>query len=161
VQVAPGSGRAPGAVLAAFSIPGRFDRVPRMKGAVMLQSSPMYAYLPARDVARARQFYEQKVGLKPAKQEVAGGVVYAFGGGTACFLYQTDNAGTSKASQAFWQVADVEREVADLKSRGVVFEDYDMPGDKSPSGVITAGGAKTAWFKDTEGNILAIVQDVN
>jgi hypothetical protein len=76
------------------------------------------------------------------------------------FLYPTPNAGTSKASQAFWQVDDVEREVAELKSRGVEFEDYGMPGERSPSGVITAGGAKAAWFKDTEGNILAIIQSV-
>ena len=70
----------------------------------------------------------------------------------------TPNAGTSQASQAFWSVADIEREVADLKTRGVVFEDYDMPGEKSPSGVVTAGGAKAAWFKDSEGNIMAIIQ---
>lgn len=125
----------------------------------MLQSAPMYAYLPARDVARAREFYERKVGLVP-KEEVAGGVVYAFAGGTACFLYPTPHAGTSKASQAFWQVDDVDREIAELKARGVVFEDYDMPGEKSPSGAVTAGGAKAAWFKDSEGNILAIIQSV-
>ena len=125
----------------------------------MLQSSPMYAYIPARDVARAREFYEKKVGLKP-KQEIAGGVVYEFGAGTACFLYPTPNAGTSKASQAFWAVDDVEREVAELKARGVVFENYDMPGEKSASGVVSAGGAKAAWFKDSEGNILAIIQSL-
>ncbi|MGH8662660.1 MAG: VOC family protein [Burkholderiales bacterium] len=125
----------------------------------MLQSSPMYAYIPVRDVSRARRFYEQKLGLKP-KQEVAGGVVYEFGDRTACFLYPTPNAGTSKASQAFWQVGDVEREVAELKARDVEFENYDIPdGEKSPSGVITAGGAKAAWFKDSEGNIMAIIQD--
>ena len=124
----------------------------------MLQDAPLYAYLPAKDVARARHFYEDKLGLKP-RQEVAGGVVYEFGQGTAAFLYPTPNAGTSKASQAFWHVDDVEREVAALKARGVVFEDYDMPGEKSPSGVLTAGGAKVAWFKDSEGNILAIVED--
>ncbi len=123
----------------------------------MLQSSPIFAYIPAKDVSRARQFYEQKLGFKP-KQEIAGGVVYQFGDHTACFLYPTENAGTSKASQAFWQVDDVEREVAELKSRGVKFENYDMPGEKSPSGVVTAGGAKAAWFKDTEGNIMAIIQ---
>ena len=83
---------------------------------------------------------------------------YKFGKGTACFLYPTPNAGTSKASQAFWQVEDADREIDELKSRGVVFESYDMPGEKSPSGAITMGGAKAAWFKDTEGNILAIVQ---
>ena len=124
----------------------------------MLQGFPFYAYIPAKDVARARRFYEGKLGFK-AKQEVAGGVIYEFGEKTACFLYPTPNAGTSQASQAFWQVDDVEREVAELKSRGVVFENYDMPGEKSPSGVVTAGGAKAAWFKDSEGNILAIIQD--
>src|SRR5689334_14905473 len=125
----------------------------------MLQKSPMYAYIPAKDVGRARKFYEDKLGLKP-KQEIAGGVAYEFGEHTGAFLYPTPNAGTSKASQAFWQVDDIEREVAELKSRGVEFEDYGMPGERSPSGVITAGGAKAAWFKDTEGNILAIIQSV-
>ena len=111
------------------------------------------------DVDRARAFYEQKVGLKP-KQEIAGGVVYEFADHTACFLYPTPNAGTSMASQAFWDVEDVEREVAELKARGVVFEDYDMPGEKSASGVVTAGGAKAAWFKDSEGNIMAVIQSL-
>lgn len=125
----------------------------------MLQTHPLYAYLPARDVERARRFYEQTLGFEPGP-EVGGGVTYRFGGGTAAFLYPTPNAGTSQASQAFWQVDDVEREVAELKRRGVVFEDYpDMPGEKSPSGVVTAGGAKAAWFKDSEGNTLAIIQD--
>ena len=125
----------------------------------MLQDFPMYAYIPATDVPRARRFYEQTLGFRP-KQEIAGGVVYESAGGTACFLYPTENAGTSKASQAFWQVADVEREVAQLKARGVQFENYDMPGDKTHDGIVTAGGAKAAWFKDSERNILAIVQDV-
>ena len=69
----------------------------------MLQDAPMFSYIPAKDVSRARRFYEQKLGFKP-KQEIAGGVVYEFGDHTACFLYPTPNAGTSKASQAFWQV---------------------------------------------------------
>ena len=125
----------------------------------MLQQAPMYAYLPAKDVARARKFYEEKLGLKP-KQEIEGGVTYEFGKGTACFLYPTPNAGTSKASQAFWQVEDIEREVRELKARGVKFEDYDMPGMKTQDGVSTAGGAKAAWFKDSEGNILALIQSL-
>jgi predicted enzyme related to lactoylglutathione lyase len=118
----------------------------------------LYAYIPAKNVPRARRFYEQKLGFKPS-QEIAGGVVYEFGDRTACFLYPTPNAGTSRASQAFWQVNDIEREVAELKARGVEFEDYDMSGDKSASGVLMAGGAKAAWFKDSEGNILAIIQN--
>jgi predicted enzyme related to lactoylglutathione lyase len=123
----------------------------------MLQNAPFFAYLPAKDVPRARKFYEQKLGFK-AGRELAGGVTYEFANGTACFLYPTPNAGTSHASQAFWQVKDIEREVAELKSHGVQLEDYDMPGEKSPSGVIKAGGAKAAWFKDTEGNILALIE---
>jgi len=124
----------------------------------MLQDFPMYAYIPAKDLARARQFYEMTLGFKP-KEVTAEGVVYEFGQGTACFLYQTPNAGTSQASQAFWSVADVDREIEALKARGVVFEDYDIPGEKSAAGAITAGGAKAAWFKDSEGNIMALIQE--
>ena len=125
----------------------------------MLQDAPLYAYIPAKDMARARKFYEEKVGLK-ATQQTNGGVVYEFGKGTAAFLYPTPNAGTSQASQAFWSVADVDREIEALKARGVVFEQYDMPGDRSAAGAITAGGAKAAWFKDSEGNIMALIQDI-
>ncbi|RYY55114.1 MAG: VOC family protein [Comamonadaceae bacterium] len=126
----------------------------------MLQDAPMYAYIPARDLDRARRFYEDKVGLVP-KQAHNGGVVYAFGQGTAAFLYPTPNAGTSLASQAFWSVADVDACIRDLKARGVVFERYDdMPGERSPEGAVIAGGAKAAWFKDSEGNIMALIEDV-
>jgi len=122
----------------------------------MFQDSPMYSYIPASDVARARRFYEGTLGFRP-KQELNGGVVYEFAGGTACFLYLTPNAGTSRASQAFWDVKDIEAEVAELKRRGVSLEKYDMPGTDA-NGITTAGGAKAAWFKDSEGNILAIIQ---
>ena len=102
----------------------------------------------------------RKLGFVP-KSADNGGVTYAFANGTAAFLYPTDNAGTSKASQAFWSVEDVDREMAELKKRGVVFERYDdMPGERSPEGAVTAGGAKAAWFKDSEGNTLAIIQDL-
>jgi predicted enzyme related to lactoylglutathione lyase len=122
----------------------------------MLQNARMYAYIPARDVTRARAFYEQKVGLVPAR-EVLGGVAYEFADGTACFLYPTPNAGTSAASQAFWDVADLEQEMTALRARGIVFETYSsMPGMQH--GVMTAGGAKAAWFKDSEGNTMALVQ---
>lgn len=123
----------------------------------MLQSHPLYAYLPATDMTRARRFYETTLGFTPG-EELGGGITYRFGKDTACFLYPTPNAGTSKASQAFWQVENVEREVAELKARGVTFEHYDMPEATIGDDIVTAGGAKAAWFKDSEGNILAIVQ---
>jgi predicted enzyme related to lactoylglutathione lyase len=123
----------------------------------MLQKSPMYAYIPAKDLARARKFYEEKVGLRNGK-ETDGGVAYEFGEHTACFLYKTPHAGTSQASQAFWQVDDVEREVRELESRGVKFEDYDMEGMDRRTHVMTRGRDKAAWFKDSEGNIMAVIQ---
>ncbi len=122
----------------------------------MLRNAPVRAYIPVSDVGRARKFYEQTVGLTP-KEDYAGGVIYECGG-TEVFMYPTRNAGTSKASQAYWQVDDVEAEVAELKARGVVFEEYDMPGVEMRNSIAVAGGAKTAWFKDTEGNILAVSQ---
>ena len=73
-------------------------------------------------------------------------------------MYPTPNAGTSQASQAFWEVKDVEREVADLRKRGVEFEDYDLPNMKTVNGIAAVGKVKTAWFKDTEGNIMALVE---
>ncbi len=122
----------------------------------MLSDSPIRAYIPVSNLQRARRFYEEKVGLRPG-EEYGGGVIYRCGG-TEVFMYPTGNAGTSRASQAFWQVNDVEAEVAALKARGVVFEEYDMPGIKMKNSVATGGGAKTAWFKDSEGNIMAVSQ---
>jgi catechol-2,3-dioxygenase len=123
----------------------------------MLKNSPVVPYIPATDIARARKFYEEKVGLVP-REEIAGGVVYECGSGSWIFLYQSGGAGTSKASQAFWQVADVEAEVRELRATGVVFEEYDMPGLKTVDGIAKAGDSKAAWFKDSEGNIMAIIQ---
>jgi predicted enzyme related to lactoylglutathione lyase len=130
----------------------------------MLQSHPMYAYIPARDVGRARRFYEEKIGLKPGPQMPDGGVAYQFGDHTACFLYDAgDHAGTSKASQAFWKVDDLEKEMAQLRARGVEFEHYDadeIGGMEMKDGIAVGGGAKAAWFKDTEGNILALIEEL-
>jgi Lactoylglutathione lyase and related lyases len=124
----------------------------------MLQNSPMYSYIPVKDVARARNFYEKALGFKP-KEVRPDGVIYEFDRGTACFLYKTPNAGTSAASQAFWQVQDIEKEVAELMSRGVKFEKYDMP-NVNENGISISAGAKAAWFKDTEGNIMAVIQSI-
>jgi predicted enzyme related to lactoylglutathione lyase len=126
----------------------------------MLSNARIVPYIPVADVARARKFYEEKVGLKP-REVYAGGVIYACGDGSWVFMYPSAGAGTSKASTAFWAVDDVVAEVAELKKRGVVFEEYDLPGIKMENGIATGGGAKTAWFKDSEGNILAISQRVS
>ena len=126
----------------------------------MLMNSPIVPYIPVADMARARKFYEGKLGLKP-REEYAGGVIYECGNGSWVFMYPSAGAGTSKASTAFWAVDDVAAEVAALKAKGVVFEEYNMPGIKTVNSIATGGGARTAWFKDSEGNILAVSQRIS
>ena len=125
----------------------------------MLKNARIVPYIPVTDVHRARRFYEEQIGLIP-KEEYAGGVIYECGGGSVVFMYPSAGAGTSKASTAFWAVDDVAAEVTALKAKGVKFEEYDMPGIKTVNSIASGGGAKTAWFKDTEGNILAISQRI-
>jgi len=81
----------------------------------MLMNSPIVPYIPVADMARARKFYEGKLGLKP-REEYAGGVIYECGNGSWVFMYPSAGAGTSKASTAFWAVDDVASEVAELKA---------------------------------------------
>src|SRR5712691_1994466 len=132
----------------------------RSGGQEMLRNAAIVPYIPVADVGRARKFYEEKVGLKP-REEYAGGVIYECGKGSWVFMYPSAGAGTSKGSTAFWAVDDVAAEVRELKARGVVFEEYNMPGIKTVNSIATAGGAKTASFKDSEGNILAVSQRIS
>jgi catechol 2,3-dioxygenase-like lactoylglutathione lyase family enzyme len=127
----------------------------------MLGTAPIIAYVPALDLARARKFYQDKLGLVPKEEYGDGaGLVYECGQGTVFFMYQSPGAGTSKANQAFWAVDDLDAEMRDLRAKGVRFEEYDLPGLKTVNGVNVGSGAKTAWFKDSEGNILALSQRV-
>jgi catechol 2,3-dioxygenase-like lactoylglutathione lyase family enzyme len=123
----------------------------------MLQQSPIFAYVPVKDLARARKFYEEKLGFSGGREQAAG-VHYNCAKGTAFFLYVSGNAGTNRASQAFWTVQDLRAEMKALRANGVEFEEYDTPDFKTVDGVATGGGAMSAWFKDPDGNILAIVQ---
>lgn len=123
----------------------------------MLQDKPIFAYIPASDLARARAFYEEELGFTPGEVNPYAGVTYQFGDGTAAFLYVTPNAGSNKASTAFWGVDDVRAEVAELKAKGITFEAYEGVTDEDD--VAVGGGAKAAWFKDSEGNTMALIED--
>jgi catechol 2,3-dioxygenase-like lactoylglutathione lyase family enzyme len=123
----------------------------------MLSDAPVNAVIPAADMARAKHFYSDTLGLK-VSMEMEGGVRYDAGGGTQFFVYQTPSAGQAAHTLASFVVADLDGEMADLRSRGVVFEDYDQPGLKTVEGVADMGEARGAWFKDSEGNILSLVQ---
>jgi catechol 2,3-dioxygenase-like lactoylglutathione lyase family enzyme len=123
----------------------------------MLPDGQIHPTIPATDLARARKFYEGTLGFKPV-QEMPGGIIYQAGSSTWFILYPTQFAGTAKHTVASWRVKDIKAEVADLRKRGVVFEDYDFPGLKTVNGIAEMGEIKAAWFKDTENNILGIAQ---
>jgi predicted enzyme related to lactoylglutathione lyase len=111
--------------------------------------------IPASDMERAKAFYKDKLGLT-SSEETTGGVVFESGGGTGIMLFPSPNAGKCPTTYAGWEVEDLEAVVADLKSKGVVFEEYDTPDYKTVDGIASFGDAKAAWFKDSEGNILAL-----
>jgi predicted enzyme related to lactoylglutathione lyase len=116
------------------------------------------AVLPAKDMARARSFYRDKLGLERSEEMDEENVMYRCGNGTSFLLYKTDNAGTAQNTQMGWGTDDINAEIADLQSRGVVFEEYDFPGLKTENGIATTPVGKAAWFIDSEGNILNIFQ---
>jgi catechol 2,3-dioxygenase-like lactoylglutathione lyase family enzyme len=112
--------------------------------------------LPVVDLQRARKFYEEKLGLR-LREEMPGGVLYDCGGGTMLHLYQRAPTKADNTAAAFL-VDNIEAEVAELKRKGITFEEYDMPGLKTEGGIATTDQEQIAWFKDTEGNILAVSQ---
>lgn len=116
--------------------------------------------LAASDLGRARAWYADKLGLEPL-HAAAEEAVYRQGK-TQFSLYQTPSAGTAKNTVAVWRVGDLRAEMAALRARGVVFEDYDFGDMKTVDGLFADpdGDELSAWFTDSEGNILGIVQDL-
>jgi catechol 2,3-dioxygenase-like lactoylglutathione lyase family enzyme len=108
-----------------------------------------------KDLDVATRFYRNTLGLTPVHQE--GKELVVFRSGTSEInVYRSDYAGTNKATSVTWTVDDVHDEVAALKTKGVVFEHYDMPGMTREGDVYVAGDLKVAWFKDPDGNILNV-----
>jgi catechol 2,3-dioxygenase-like lactoylglutathione lyase family enzyme len=122
----------------------------------MLDTYDIGPTLPASDMARAKAWYEEKLGLTPYNESPAG-MSYRTGN-TRFDVYPTQYAGTAQNTAAGWIVDDVEKVVEELRGRGVVFEEYDFPGLKTVNGVAEIEGERAAWFKDSEGNILAVSQ---
>ena len=118
-------------------------------------ATPMIA---VKDLDRARQFYEDKLGLE-ADEEWGGEGVTLKSGDTILNVYESEFAGTNKATALTFEVYDIEDEVSELKEKGIFFEHYDLEG-LTPRGDIYEGeeGFKTAWFKDPDGNILSLVE---
>jgi catechol 2,3-dioxygenase-like lactoylglutathione lyase family enzyme len=125
----------------------------------MLREAMSVATLPATDLERARRRYAEKLGLEPTREDMEG-LGYEIGKGTGFLLYESQFAGTNEATAMGFMVVDFDAEMADLRQRGVEFEEYDLPGIKTENGVVMLpDGSKGAWFKDSEGNILSINQE--
>jgi catechol 2,3-dioxygenase-like lactoylglutathione lyase family enzyme len=115
--------------------------------------------IPVTDPAKARGFYEGTLGLKFSRELSDGSIEYECGGGTSVFTYPTaENAGKSPATLASFEVDDTPAAVEELRGKGVTFEEYDLPGLKTVEGIAELGGSKGAWFKDPDGNILAVFE---
>ena len=130
----------------------------------MLNKGRVATRLPAQDLNRARAFYADKLGLEPV-EERPGGLRYVCAGGEFA-LFESAGAASGDHTQMGWEVDDLEATVTHLRSRGVVFEEYDIPGLETVDGIADiegnypskGTGERGAWFRDSEGNMLGIGQ---
>jgi catechol 2,3-dioxygenase-like lactoylglutathione lyase family enzyme len=128
----------------------------------MLGRALIAARLPAQDLARARRFYAEKLGLEPS-EERPGGLLYRAPNGEFA-LFESAGASSGTFTQMSWEVDDIEATVTELRSRGVSFEEVDLPGLKTVGGIAEVAGnypskgrgERAAWFRDSEGNLLGI-----
>src|SRR5690349_21341645 len=126
----------------------------------MLKIKRIGAAMPAQDVKRARQFYEQKLGLKPTNEQPDGSVMYMVGE-TGFLVFPSMGKASGDHTQMAFEVDDVTSAATELKSKGVKLEEYDFPNFKSHEGLVDMpDGTKGAWFKDTEGNLIALASRV-
>jgi catechol 2,3-dioxygenase-like lactoylglutathione lyase family enzyme len=118
-------------------------------------ATPMIA---VKDLDRARSFYEGTLGLT-TKDEWGDEGATLKSGDTAINVYRSEFAGTNKATALTFQVDDIDKEVSNLKDKGIFFEKYDLPGLKQQGDLyVGEKGFKTAWFKDPDGNILSLIE---
>ena len=121
----------------------------------MLADRRVHAILPTKDVDALRPFYEETLGLTPFAV-VPAVVLYRAGAGTILGISRSGGQASGAHTQVAFTVPDIEAEVAELKSRGVVFEEYEMP--KTTGGVATMPAGRAAWFKDPAGNLLGLIE---
>lgn len=121
----------------------------------MLKHNTAMATIAVKDVEAAREFYEGQLGLEPAASEP--GMLIVRSGDSTVLIYQSENAGTNKATSATWNVSgNIEELVQGLRARGVPFLQYDMPGMTRRGDIHVSGDRKVAWCQDPDGNILCL-----
>jgi catechol-2,3-dioxygenase len=126
----------------------------------MLGNAAVTTILPVQDLDRARAFYETKLGLTPKGTLPNGQFLFDTGTRSALALFQKPDAKPSETTALSFEVSDIMDAVGDLERRGVRFEDYDLPNLKTVDHVCVLGSEKAAWFRDTEGNILCLHEDL-
>ena len=132
----------------------------------MLSEARVATRLPAQDLERARRWYAEKLGLEPS-EEREGGLLYRCPNGDFA-LFASGGASPGTFTQMGFEVDDIEAAVAELRSRGVVFEEVDVPGLRTVDGIAEiagnypskGSGERGGWFRDSEGNLLGIGQPV-
>jgi catechol 2,3-dioxygenase-like lactoylglutathione lyase family enzyme len=133
----------------------------------MLKDGRVATRIPVRDLERAREFYADKLGLEPA-EERPGGLLYRCGG-IEFGLFESAGAASGTHTQMGWEVDDIDATVADLKGRGLEFEQFDMPGMKTVDGIVEVPGnypskggrgERAVWFRDLDGNLMGIGQPI-
>ena len=131
----------------------------------MLEDSKVAARIPVQDLQQAKSFYAEKLGLEPS-EERPGGLLYHCGKGEFA-LFESAGAASGDHTQMAWEVEDIEATVERLRARGVVFEEYDLPGLRTVNGIAEVRDSegnlfgKGAWFRDSEGNLLGIGQPMS
>ena len=134
----------------------------------MLNSAKVATRIPAQDLERARAFYSEKLGLEPV-EERDGGLLYRPSGAGEFGVFASAGAPTGEHTQMAFEVEDIEATVMELRGRGVVFEEYALPGLRTKNGIAEIDGnypskgtgERAAWFRDSEGNVLGIAQPVH
>ncbi|HEY2731998.1 MAG TPA: VOC family protein [Polyangia bacterium] len=122
----------------------------------MLGDKDVIATVGVKDLGAARKFYEGTLGLKVTDASGSEAVTFA-SGRSSLIVYRSQYAGTNKATALNWIVDDIDKVVATLKDKGVAFEHYDFPGSTRAGDVHVMGPMKSAWFKDPDGNIIALM----
>jgi catechol 2,3-dioxygenase-like lactoylglutathione lyase family enzyme len=128
------------------------------RGSSMLSDAEVGASVAVKDLEAAKAWYGKTLGLTPEREE-PDGIYYRCGGGSQFFIYPSSFAGSAQNTVAGFRVKDLEREMEELRSSGVTFEEYDMPGLKTENGIATYPSGRGAWFKDPDGNIFAVMQE--
>jgi catechol 2,3-dioxygenase-like lactoylglutathione lyase family enzyme len=127
----------------------------------MLAQAPLVTILPVKDMDRACDFYQNRLGLSPAGARPDGKFLFRCNGGATLALFPKAEGTKAEHTAVSFVVNDIVAEIRDLEARGVKFHDYDLPGFKTIEHVVVIGSDKAAWFNDTEGNILCVHEELD